>query len=389
MIDGLALGETTPGPLIMVVAFVGFVGGWTQAIFGADSLFLAGAVAAAVVTFFTFLPSFFFILLGGPFIESTHGKLRLHRAADRHHGRGGRRDRQPRGLLRLPRALAAGPRRAASTRVSAVIGVAAGVALFRFKVGVIPVVLVAGAVGVAATFAANARSAARAKKSPDDPGFSGRTASSDATVFSERELRPSSPWSRGRRSTTSLGSSRRRLRAACLAAFCTLSKALLAAATADFTSATAFSVPAGAFLTALSTTGHELACASASWRFGDLADFGVGRGGDFVHVAAIGGGLLGGRLQQAGLQGQQLLRVLDRQRGLGVFGGFGHRGLGDLQVQFDQLLDAFEGLAGQAEQGFDVGLVGGNDLFNGHHGVVSGGLGRVWGTASALCCTAT
>ncbi|MFM2058933.1 MAG: hypothetical protein RLY71_3318 [Pseudomonadota bacterium] len=77
MMDGLALGETTPGPLIMVVSFVGFVGGWTQALFGADARFLAGAVAASVVTFFTFLPSFFFILLGGPFIESTHGNLKF------------------------------------------------------------------------------------------------------------------------------------------------------------------------------------------------------------------------------------------------------------------------------------------------------------------------
>ena len=75
MIDGLALGETTPGPLIMVVSFVGFVGGWTRALFGTESLFLAGAAAAAVVTFFTFLPSFLFIFAGGPFIESTHGKL--------------------------------------------------------------------------------------------------------------------------------------------------------------------------------------------------------------------------------------------------------------------------------------------------------------------------
>ena len=75
MIDGLALGETTPGPLIMVVAFVGFVGGWQQAIFGPDALFAAGALAAAAVTFFTFLPSFVFILAGGPLVESTHGKL--------------------------------------------------------------------------------------------------------------------------------------------------------------------------------------------------------------------------------------------------------------------------------------------------------------------------
>ena len=77
MIDGLALGETTPGPLIMVVAFVGYVGGHTQALLGPDHLFLAGALAATVVTWFTFLPSFVFILAGGPFIESTHQDLRL------------------------------------------------------------------------------------------------------------------------------------------------------------------------------------------------------------------------------------------------------------------------------------------------------------------------
>ncbi len=77
MIDGLALGETTPGPLIMVVTFVGFVGGYVKAVFGQDSLFLAGAVAATLVTWFTFLPSFIFILLGGPFIETTHNDLKF------------------------------------------------------------------------------------------------------------------------------------------------------------------------------------------------------------------------------------------------------------------------------------------------------------------------
>ena len=75
MIDGLALGETTPGPLIMVVAFVGFVGGYTQALFGPDAQFLAGAAAAVLVTWFTFLPSFVFILVGGPLVESTHGDM--------------------------------------------------------------------------------------------------------------------------------------------------------------------------------------------------------------------------------------------------------------------------------------------------------------------------
>ena len=75
MIDGLALGETTPGPLIMVVAFVGFVGGWAKAVLGPDALFAGAALAATVVTFFTFLPSFVFILAGGPAVEATHGKL--------------------------------------------------------------------------------------------------------------------------------------------------------------------------------------------------------------------------------------------------------------------------------------------------------------------------
>jgi chromate transporter len=77
MIDGLALGETTPGPLIMVVAFVGFVGAWAREVLGPESLALAGAAGALVATFFTFLPSFVFIFAGAPFVETTHGNLRF------------------------------------------------------------------------------------------------------------------------------------------------------------------------------------------------------------------------------------------------------------------------------------------------------------------------
>jgi chromate transporter len=77
MMDGLALGETTPGPLIMVVAFVGFVGAWTKEIFGPDMLLLAGFTGAVVATFFTFLPSYLFILSGAPLVEATHGDLRF------------------------------------------------------------------------------------------------------------------------------------------------------------------------------------------------------------------------------------------------------------------------------------------------------------------------
>ncbi|MBP6895481.1 MAG: chromate efflux transporter [Pseudacidovorax sp.] len=148
MIDGLALGETTPGPLIMVVSFVAFVGAWTHAIFGSDSLLLAGAVAATVVTFFTFLPSFFFILLGGPFIESTHGNLKFTAP-----------------LAAITAAVVGvivnlavffayhvvWPRGfgGAMDGWSVAIGLAAGIALIRYKAGVIPVIAAAGAAGLA------------------------------------------------------------------------------------------------------------------------------------------------------------------------------------------------------------------------------------------------
>jgi len=61
----------------MIVAFVGFAGGYTKLVFGPDAPMLAGAIAACLVTWFTFLPSFVFIFAGGPFIESTHGNLNL------------------------------------------------------------------------------------------------------------------------------------------------------------------------------------------------------------------------------------------------------------------------------------------------------------------------
>ncbi len=148
MMDGLALGETTPGPLIMVVAFVGFVGGWSKQLLGPDALFLAGALAACVVTFFTFLPSFVFILAGGPLVESTHGQLKFTAP-----------------LTAITAAVVgvilnlalffafhilwpkgfAGP----FDWVSAAIALGAAVALFRFKLGVLPLLAACAAVGVA------------------------------------------------------------------------------------------------------------------------------------------------------------------------------------------------------------------------------------------------
>ena len=73
MMDGLALGETTPGPLIMVVTWVGYLGGVTKEVVA--NPVLAGIAGASVATFFTFLPSFLFILVGGPLVEATRGEL--------------------------------------------------------------------------------------------------------------------------------------------------------------------------------------------------------------------------------------------------------------------------------------------------------------------------
>jgi len=77
MIDGLALGETTPGPLIMIVAFVGFVGAWSKELLGPESQLVAGMLGATVATWFTFLPSFVFILAGGPFVERSRDDVHL------------------------------------------------------------------------------------------------------------------------------------------------------------------------------------------------------------------------------------------------------------------------------------------------------------------------
>ncbi len=75
MMDGLALGETTPGPLIMIVTWVGYMGGVSKSVLG-DPV-TAGIAGAAVATFFTFLPSFFFIIVGGPLVEATRGELKF------------------------------------------------------------------------------------------------------------------------------------------------------------------------------------------------------------------------------------------------------------------------------------------------------------------------
>ncbi|MDC3386000.1 chromate efflux transporter [Gammaproteobacteria bacterium] len=71
MIDGLALGESTPGPLIMIVTYVGFIVGWYNDILNLGSPITGAIICAVLATFFTFLPSFAFIFIGAPLIELT------------------------------------------------------------------------------------------------------------------------------------------------------------------------------------------------------------------------------------------------------------------------------------------------------------------------------
>lgn len=147
MIDGLALGETTPGPLIMVVAFVGFVGGWTKELFGPEMLPLAGIAGASIATYFTFLPSFLFILIGAPAVEATRHDVKFTAP-----------------LTGITAAVVGVVLNLAAffayhvlwpngfsgyfEWASALIGIAAFIALWRYKLGIIPVIIGCGAAGL-------------------------------------------------------------------------------------------------------------------------------------------------------------------------------------------------------------------------------------------------
>jgi chromate transporter len=133
MIDGLALGETTPGPLIMVVAFVGYLG--------------AGTAGALVATYFTFLPSFVFIFAGAPFVETTHGNLKFSAPLT--------------GItaavvgvivnLALFFAWHVFLPSAGFDWTAALIGAAAFAALFRYKIGIMPVIGACALAGLVVT----------------------------------------------------------------------------------------------------------------------------------------------------------------------------------------------------------------------------------------------
>ncbi len=75
MLDGLGLAETTPGPLIMVLQFVGFLGGWS--FHEPFSPLTTATLGAAITTWTTFLPCFLWIFLGAPYIERLRDNAKL------------------------------------------------------------------------------------------------------------------------------------------------------------------------------------------------------------------------------------------------------------------------------------------------------------------------
>ena len=157
MVDGLALGETTPGPLIMVVAFVGFVGAWSKEIFGAESLVLAGMAGASIATLFTFLPSFLFILVGAPAVERTRHEIGFTAPLT------GITAAVVGVIVNLavffawhvlwPAATKAAPFAGYFEWFSAVIAVVAFIALWRFKIGIMQVIGACAVAGLLYTFA--------------------------------------------------------------------------------------------------------------------------------------------------------------------------------------------------------------------------------------------
>ena len=145
MIDGLALAESTPGPLIIVLQFVGFLGGWNHP--GGLSPFLAATIASLIIIWATFVPSFIWIFLGAPFVERLRGNEYLT------------------SILSTVTAAVVGvvlnlavwfgmqviyPEGVSMNYLAAVISVVSFLAIVRFKVEVLPLICAAAVVGLVA-----------------------------------------------------------------------------------------------------------------------------------------------------------------------------------------------------------------------------------------------
>ena len=148
MLDGLALAETTPGPLVLVLSFVGFLAAFRDRR-GLDPL-AAGLLGAFLTTWVTFVPCFLWIFLGAPYVERLRGERRPLRRAGGDLGRRRRRHPQPGRLVRPARAVPRGGSPAARPDLDGLAGpglarcalrglltAAAAVMLFRLKLGIV------------------------------------------------------------------------------------------------------------------------------------------------------------------------------------------------------------------------------------------------------------
>jgi chromate transporter len=143
MLDGLGLAETTPGPLIMVLQFVGFLGGWNHP--GALPPLLAATLGAALTTWVTFVPCFIWIFLGAPHIERMRRHPRLNTALTAVTA-------AVVGVILNLAVWFAGhvifPKNAPVDWFALAVALVAFLAMQRFKVGIIPVVFAGGALGL-------------------------------------------------------------------------------------------------------------------------------------------------------------------------------------------------------------------------------------------------
>jgi len=143
MLDGLGLAETTPGPLIMVLQFVGFLGGWNHP--GALPPLVAATLGAALTTWVTFVPCFIWIFLGAPHIERMRGHPRLNAALTAVTA-------AVVGVILNLAVWFAGhvifPKHAPVDWFALAVALVAFLAMQRYKVGIIPVVFAGGALGL-------------------------------------------------------------------------------------------------------------------------------------------------------------------------------------------------------------------------------------------------
>jgi chromate transporter len=147
MMDGLGLAETTPGPLIMVLQFVGFMGAWQHP--EGPSPLLAATLGALLTTWATFTPCFLWIFIGGPHIEQLRGNEKLTSALSA----------VTAAIVGVILNLAVWfalhvffPRAGAIDWLAIVLCAAAFVAMLRYKIDIIPVVLASGLLGLVYKF---------------------------------------------------------------------------------------------------------------------------------------------------------------------------------------------------------------------------------------------